>query len=114
MSVIERMFESSRKSFVMTEIEIGVFWIGMLVVPLSLSRTAITGWLPIYNLHLSVAHAGHGYGRDAAHALGHGTVEFLIELYGLGGAFCGKRHRKAGEHRQQQYAPEPHNSRFRS
>ncbi len=29
MSVIERMFESSRKSFVMTEIEIGVFWIGM-------------------------------------------------------------------------------------
>ena len=32
----------------------GVFWIGMLVVPLSLSRASVTGWLPIYNLHLSV------------------------------------------------------------
>jgi hypothetical protein len=32
----------------------GVFWIGMLVVPLSLSRTLATGWLPIYSLHLAV------------------------------------------------------------
>ncbi len=32
----------------------GVFWIGMLVVPLSLSRTFATGWLPIYTLHLAV------------------------------------------------------------
>ncbi len=32
----------------------GVFWIGMLVVPLSLSRAPATGWLPIYNLHLAV------------------------------------------------------------
>ncbi|QTN26800.1 PAS domain-containing protein [Rhodoferax sp. AJA081-3] len=32
----------------------GVFWIGMLVVPLSLSRTLATGWLPIYTLHLAV------------------------------------------------------------
>lgn len=32
----------------------GVFWIGVLVVPLSLSRTLATGWLPIYSLHVSV------------------------------------------------------------
>lgn len=32
----------------------GVFWIGVLVVPLSLSRTLATGWLPIYSLHLAV------------------------------------------------------------
>jgi signal transduction histidine kinase len=32
----------------------GVFWIGMLVVPLSLSRYTVTGWLPVYTLHLSV------------------------------------------------------------
>ena len=32
----------------------GVFWIGMLVVPLSLSRATTTGWLPIYTLHLAV------------------------------------------------------------
>lgn len=32
----------------------GVFWIGMLVVPLSLSRATTTGWLPIYSLHLAV------------------------------------------------------------
>nr|WP_315491952.1 ATP-binding protein [uncultured Rhodoferax sp.] len=33
----------------------GVFWIGLLlVVPLSLSRTTATGWLPIYTLHLVV------------------------------------------------------------
>ncbi len=32
----------------------GVFWIGVLVVPLSLSRSATTGWLPIYNLHISL------------------------------------------------------------
>ena len=33
----------------------GVFWIGLLVVPLSLSRSTATGWLPIYTLHLSVS-----------------------------------------------------------
>lgn len=33
----------------------GVFWIGLLVVPLSLSRATVTGWLPIYTLHLSVS-----------------------------------------------------------
>lgn len=32
----------------------GVFWIGVLIVPLSLSRSTSTGWLPIYNLHLSL------------------------------------------------------------
>ena len=32
----------------------GVFWIGMLVMPLSLSRALVTGWLPIYSLHLTV------------------------------------------------------------
>lgn len=32
----------------------GVFWVGMLVVPLSLSRAAATGWLPIYSLHVAV------------------------------------------------------------
>jgi signal transduction histidine kinase len=33
----------------------GVFWIGVLVVPLSLSRAPATGWLPIYTLHLAIA-----------------------------------------------------------
>ncbi len=32
----------------------GVFWIGVLVVPLSLARSTTTGWLPIYNLHISL------------------------------------------------------------
>ena len=36
MSVIERMFESSRKSFDMTDTEIGMFWIAMLI------RVAVT------------------------------------------------------------------------
>lgn len=33
----------------------GVFWIGLVVVPLSLSRAPVTGWLPIYTLHLVIA-----------------------------------------------------------
>jgi signal transduction histidine kinase len=33
----------------------GVFWTGLLVVPLSLSRSMVTGWLPIYSLHLFVS-----------------------------------------------------------
>ncbi|MES2948979.1 MAG: ATP-binding protein [Pseudomonadota bacterium] len=32
----------------------GVFWIGVLVVPLSLSRAPATGWLPIYSLHIAL------------------------------------------------------------
>ena len=32
-----------------------VFWVGLLVVPLSVSRALSTGWLPLYSLHLGVA-----------------------------------------------------------
>ena len=32
-----------------------VFWVGLLVVPLSLTRALSTGWLPLYSLHLGVA-----------------------------------------------------------
>ncbi len=33
----------------------GVFWIGVLIVPLSVARSQATGWLPIYTLHLTFA-----------------------------------------------------------
>ena len=32
-----------------------VFWVGLLVVPLSVSRAWTTGWLPLYSLHLGIA-----------------------------------------------------------
>ncbi|OYT92699.1 MAG: hypothetical protein CFE43_07555 [Burkholderiales bacterium PBB3] len=32
-----------------------VFWVGLLIVPLSVSRALSTGWLPLYSLHLAAA-----------------------------------------------------------
>ena len=33
----------------------GVFWVGVVVVPLSILRALATGWLPLYNLHAALA-----------------------------------------------------------
>ncbi len=66
----------------------GVFWIGLLVVPVSLSRAPATGWLPIYTLHLAVACLYVGlllYRRSLPTWLKAGAIVAILFTVGVAG-----------------------------
>jgi signal transduction histidine kinase len=66
----------------------GVFWIGVLVVPLSLSRAPATGWLPLYTLHLAIACLYMGlllYRRSLPTGLKAGAIVAILFTVGVAG-----------------------------
>lgn len=66
----------------------GGFWIGLLVIPVSLSRAPATGWLPIYTLHLSLGCLYFGlflYCRSLPTWLKAGAVVAILFAVGVAG-----------------------------